>query len=162
MKRFWDKVRKGLPNECWLWIGAKNSAGYGNFAVDRKYLNAHRMSWILLNGDIPNSMVIRHTCDIPACVNPNHLLIGTHLDNRNDMVSRRRDARGERHPARYKPSYLKRGEDSHYSKLNNWDVRFIRHWLNKNYRPRWIAPRFSVSETAIHDIRHGRTWAHIH
>jgi hypothetical protein len=90
--RFWRFVRK--DESCWIWTGALHTQGYGRF----KYLGAlwfaHRFSYLLANGPIPESALVLHSCDVPACVNPAHLRIGTDLDNAMDRESRGRGNHG--------------------------------------------------------------------
>lgn len=87
--RFWDKVVVRKKDECWLWLGAKINK-YGSFRVNDKTQLAHRISWLIHNGDIPSGMIICHKCDNPPCVNPYHLLCGTHQDNMQDSISKGR------------------------------------------------------------------------
>lgn len=89
--RFWLHVDKS--GDCWLWTGATDHNGYGK--VDyrtplRRTLGAHRISWMLRYGDIPNGLKVLHKCDNPKCVNPDHLFLGTHQDNMDDMVAKGR------------------------------------------------------------------------
>jgi hypothetical protein len=86
--RFWSRVTKG--DGCWEWSGARDRGGYGHFNGAHGN-RAHRFSWILANGPIPAGMLICHRCDNPPCVNPDHLFLGTVLDNHRDM-----DAKGRR------------------------------------------------------------------
>lgn len=90
-ERFWKKVKKGSPDECWEWTGAK-AFGYGIMSTKHNHApaKANRVSWFLHFGTIPEGMVIRHKCDNPTCVNPNHLEIGTQKDNVRDTVTRGR------------------------------------------------------------------------
>lgn len=69
---------------CWIWTGCVNSTGYGTICVDRKMKNTHRLSWELHRGKVPENMLVLHRCDIPSCVNPNHLYIGDQKQNLND------------------------------------------------------------------------------
>ena len=91
MDRFWSKVKVGAADECWEWQAGLDSDGYGRIQFDGKRQGAHRFSWILHNTDIPQGMCICHRCDNPACVNPNHLFLGTQVDNIYDMVSKNRN-----------------------------------------------------------------------
>lgn len=90
-ENFWTKVDIRKPDECWNWLGTKNPHGYGKlrFRSRNKYL-AHRLSWSLANGEIPDGMNILHKCDNPSCVNPNHLYPGTQSQNLKDAYSRGR------------------------------------------------------------------------
>lgn len=87
-ERFFDKVNK--TDSCWLWTGSLTSRGYGSIGVDGKNVSAHRLSYMLFNGDIPDGFVVCHSCDVPACVNPEHLWVGTASDNMKDMVAKNR------------------------------------------------------------------------
>src|SRR5574341_1528919 len=101
MERFWRRVQK--TDTCWFWL--TGSGTYGWFSFEGKALGAHRMSWILAHGPIPKGMCVLHHCDIPRCVRPDHLFLGTHSDNMRDMWAKGRGglmplekrARGERH-----------------------------------------------------------------
>jgi hypothetical protein len=95
MKRFWSKVRKRRGNLCWEWLGAKQSAGYGQFFFDGRPTGAHRVSWELEHGPIPNGASVLHICDNPPCVRPSHLYLGDAAQNGSDIRERHR-ARGNR------------------------------------------------------------------
>lgn len=87
----WDETDRG----CWIWRGALNEHGYGTLALRRRTKGAetqrvHRLMWEMHNGPIPEGLVVRHRCDVPACCNPDHLEVGTHDENMRDMVTRRR------------------------------------------------------------------------
>jgi hypothetical protein len=99
LKRFWSKV--DIPddyiNECWLWTAGVNKGGYGRINIFGDMIKAHRFSFECYYGKIPKGKLIRHSCDTPPCVNPNHLLIGTHKDNLYDAIDRGRfDVFGEK------------------------------------------------------------------
>lgn len=91
--RFWAKVAK--TDDCWLWQGTTASDGYGVFGIKGRYLKAHRMSYALAYGPIPDGLLVCHRCDVRACVRPDHLFLGTNDDNSKDMVAKGRSPRGE-------------------------------------------------------------------
>lgn len=91
LDRFWAQVQKS--NECWLWTGAKQTTGgYGIMHVSNIRHRAHRFSYELHNGPIPPGLCVLHRCDVPACVNPDHLWTGTRADNTKDMIKKGRAA----------------------------------------------------------------------
>ena len=93
--RFWPKVDKRSPDECWNWVGQRDHQGYGRLKVGSKPARAHRISWMLSTGESAGSLCVLHSCDNPTCVNPDHLFAGTHSDNMRD-----REAKGRNHSLR--------------------------------------------------------------
>lgn len=75
---------------CWIWIPPMSKRGYGQLKADGKVWRVHRLSYELYVGAIPNGLVVRHRCDTPSCVNPDHLILGTQADNMRDMAERGR------------------------------------------------------------------------
>lgn len=88
IERFWSKVDKS--GDCWEWVGYLNEKGYGKFRLNNKLQRAHRISYALKYGAIPEGMLVCHRCDNPKCVNPEHLFIGTTTDNARDSISKGR------------------------------------------------------------------------
>lgn len=136
---------------CIVWIGLRCKRGYGrckaNFAP-RIYL-AHRMSWFLANGPFDLNLHVRHACDNPPCVNPEHLALGEHIDNMRDMTERGRRA-------------VWRGEDIHTAKLTEPQVLEIRElWRTGEYKQGEIAQMFGVDRTTVCDILRRKRWRHL-
>ena len=150
--RFWSNVDQRGDDECWEWQGYKIPSGYGQFGIShkgrKKIVPAHRISYVCGGGDelrpIPDDMFVCHHCDNPACCNPKHLFLGTPADNSRDMVEKGRSARnlGELN-GNVKLSY-KQVEEIKASKERQID----------------LAKKFGVSQSAISNIRSGRTWIH--
>jgi HNH endonuclease len=91
-ERFWSKVDKS--GDCWVWTGSRDLKGYGKINIGCTPTLAHRVSWQIKSGDIPEGLFVLHRCDNPPCVNPAHLFIGTAGDNVQDMMSKGRQRKG--------------------------------------------------------------------
>ena len=87
-ERFWAMVDKS--GDCWEWTGSCHPKGHGYFGLDGKVTYAHRVSWTMAYGDLPEGLQVNHHCDNPPCVQPEHLYAGTQIDNINDMIERGR------------------------------------------------------------------------
>ena len=89
---FWSKVNR--QEGCWIWNGSLTKKGYGQFHSKMiKESRAHRVAWLIVHGSIPDDLHVCHTCDVRACVNPDHLFLGTNQDNVNDKVIKNRQYR---------------------------------------------------------------------
>lgn len=148
--RFWSHVARS--EGCWTWSAGLDKDGYGKFAISlprvngrqkQKHVRAHRLAYLLTHGDIPDGLLIRHSCDNPRCCNPEHVLTGTQLQNRGDAVDRNRVARGERHGMR---------------KLTADKVREIRRKSALGARRIDLAAEFSISYPQICSIVTRREW----
>ena len=89
-ERFAENVMPEPNSGCWLWVGVVNFFGYGQLYINSRYHGAHRVSWELHQGQIPIGLFVCHKCDVPSCVNPNHLFVGTQLDNMRDAKNKGR------------------------------------------------------------------------
>lgn len=143
--RYWAKVVVGM--DCFGWSGHSDEKGYGRIRVDRGHTDrAHRVSWFLENGPIPDGMQVLHRCDNPPCTRPNHLFLGTNADNHNDKVRKGRQWR----PA---------GELHHGAKLNEQDVRRIRSMLADGCVPAVICAEYGIKKSCVSGIHTGKSWA---
>ena len=148
-ERFWPKVDKREPNQCWEWLAGTNHDGYGKFRYNGKDGSAHRVSWILANGDIPKGLSVLHECDNPPCVNPYHLFLGTNQDNMDDKVSKNRV---------HRPT----GRVNKMSKLTEDQVREIRkRYANEDITHEALAKEYNMSRSGISPVIRGENWAHI-
>jgi len=94
IERFKSKYRESCG--CWIWKGSSFLNGYGQFYCDKKNKKAHRIAWEIVNGPIPEGMLICHKCDVRSCVNPAHLYVGTQKENIKDCIERRRQRYAKR------------------------------------------------------------------
>lgn len=134
---------------CKPWDKYIRPNGYGEARVNGKTVKAHRLAYAKANGisiDEISGLVIRHKCDNPCCVNPEHLEVGDMKDNSNDAVKRNRIAYGER---------------QHSAKLNDNDVRGIRKLIEDGISQREIAQRYGVAQSQIYSIKNGKTWRRV-
>jgi len=145
-QRFWSHVEK--TDGCWLWTAARFRQGYGEFHVGGKkghLVYAHRYSWELAYGPIPEGADILHRCDNPPCVRPDHLWAGTHAENMADMVAKGR-------------SDTARGSANGNSRLTEADIPRIRALAAEGWSQRRIAREFGVTRGPIQAILCGRAW----
>lgn len=189
-ERFWSKVDVRGPDECWLWMRGCGSGGYGQVWREGRNWQAHRVAYEFTRGPIPDGLWVLHRCDVPNCVNPAHLYVGTHKDNVRDRVERGRSATGDRNGARLYPDRLSRGDRHHWrlhperipcgsrngrathpertargervhqAKLTESDVREILR-LRGRVKGAVLARRFGVSRSAICKIQLRKTWKHV-
>ena len=147
-----DRFQQGykVENDCWLWQLSKDKDGYGYIKKNNKTHKAHRISYELHHGDIPDGMWVLHKCDNPSCVNPDHLWLGTAQDNNDDMVNKGRG----KYPG---PIRGVAGEINPNAKLTQKDV----DWIRANYR-RGLGPvfaeKFGVGAFMINRIIRGEAW----
>lgn len=153
-ERFWEKVRKGKPNECWSWTASLNSTGYGqiNLGGRGRPERAHRVSWMLHFGPIPKRKCVLHRCDNRACVNPKHLFLGTRAENSADMKRKGRGSNGGGV-----------GEGSNHHILTEAQVLEIRRLRASSPRPtlKALAKRYGVDLTTIWSAANGKNWKHL-
>lgn len=169
--RFWSFVLK--TDECWLWQGKITRRGYGKAWLGTREVLAHRLAYELTYGLILPGLLCCHHCDIPACVRPDHLFLGTNGDNLRDMHRKKRAVaythperilRGEKHPRRLHPEKYQypRGEQMPLAKLTESQVRAIRS-IRATEQLSYVrlAARFDVSPTLIRMIIARAIWRHV-
>jgi hypothetical protein len=144
--RFRAKVDVRGPDDCWPWLGALNSDGYGVFRISRDdgLVLAHRYA-MALDGRDPGALCGRHSCDTPACVNPAHLDPGTKAQNSEDARARGRTNRGERNGG---------------AKLTAADAVAIRARADAGENQSAIAADYGIGQPNVSDIYRRRRWAH--
>lgn len=145
-ERFWEKVDKRGSDDCWEWTAYRNPRGYGYFHRNGHPVPAHRLSYELCNGPIPEGMFVCHKCDNPPCVNPNHLWLGTNADNTNDRNRKGRNPVGGHH---------------HAAKLTESQVIEIRQRASSGEKQYELAREFKVARSLISLIVNRKLWAHI-
>lgn len=161
MDKFWDRVYK--TDSCWLWTGGNGSHGYGDLGKkSHPERLTHRLSWYLAHGEIPDGMLICHTCDVRLCVNPAHLYLGTPQTNQDDCKQRYRQNN---------PAKVRRGSQHGHHVLVESEVDEVRDIYTSNlslgrYNPDRIkladlANRYGVSKSTIFKIVRRETWRHI-
>jgi len=182
-ERFWAKVDKNGPvlkpelGPCWLWTGAKNPQGYGNFWNGSAYIRAPRYAYILAHGPLAPGIEACHKCDNPPCVRDEHLFPGTQAANLADMAFKGRSTLGDRNPSRLYPERVPRGDDHwshrrpelvrkgsqhHAATLTESQVLEIRRLhADDGIGQHALARAFNTKVTTIFDIVHRNTWSHI-
>ena len=154
-ERFWEKVVKGGIDDCWIFNSTKGGGDYGMLSVPKgQEAMAHRISWILHHGPIPDDLFVLHTCDVPKCVNPNHLFLGTTQDNSNDKLQKGREIRGTKH--------TRKGKPAEHVKLTEAKVIEIRRlYATGKYSQQFLGEKFGVNQTNIGFIVRRVRWTHI-
>ncbi len=147
---FWDRVDR--TGDCWLWKRGRTKKGYGELKIYGKTWYAHRLSWSITNGEITAGIKVLHRCDNPPCVNPDHLFLGTSLDNTRDMISKGRDCPpptfiGANHPRAILT------EDQAMDILNRADPK------KRNLSA--LAREYHISLQSVSRIARGKSWCHL-
>lgn len=153
LHKFLSRLAFGL-SDCWYWNGSIDEIGYGRFGSAYDEIGetkSHRISWVLFNGRaIPDGMMVLHACDVRNCVNPDHLSLGTQIENVQDMMVR----------GRHKPTQMP-GESNPQAKLTDGKVLQIRADEANGMSQAAIAKKHGVATMTINRALRGRTWRHI-
>jgi hypothetical protein len=155
--RFLAKVDR--TGACWVWAASKFKSGYGKFRLNGRTRRAHRVAWELFRGVIPEGLLVLHgPCNDRACVNPDHLQLGTYKDNAEHSVQRDRTHRAT---FRERPELAPRGERHYRAKLSEEDVREILRLRGTGVLQKELASRYGVSQSHISLVGRRRSWAHV-
>lgn len=158
-KRFWEKVHKGdAADACWVWVASTTRRGYGTIRIGGRQLAAHRLSWELHNGPISDGLFVCHRCDNPMCVRPDHLWLGSHTENMQDMVAKGRRVDG---PS-LNPEQRARGASHGCARLSNEDVVAMRALYDAgDASAKELAERFGLSLRHTFKIVRRQSWRHL-
>jgi len=129
---------------CWIWLRSRYNRGYGQYRQQR----AHRVMWARIYGPIPDGMLVLHKCDVPSCINPEHLFLGDASDNMRDMVAKGRGV-------------FAHGERNGNAVLTEHNVIDIRARVADGERPTDIANEFNIRRSHVWRIVHGTRWGHV-
>lgn len=136
-----DHIESNVSKGCWIWMGYKNKLGYGQINIDGKPRGVHRILYEIVHGKIPDGMCALHKCDVPSCVNPDHIFIGTKALNSADMVLKKRSTYGEKNAR---------------AKITELDVKTIRFFKGSNQKI--LGKIYGISQTNISTIMCGKSW----
>ena len=132
------------PNSgCWLWIGGATTVGYGKIFANGFVRLSHRVSYEEYKGAIPEGMLVLHKCDTPACINPEHLFLGTNKENMQDASRKGRTSFGEKNGS---------------SKITEKDAILI---LNSAQSVSILSRKYNITETSIRNIKNGDKWSYL-
>lgn len=195
--RFFAKIDRNGPvvrpelTNCWIWTAGKDWDGYGAIKIKRKQIRAHRLMMSICCGEIPAGLMVLHHCDNPSCVRPEHLFLGTSLDNSRDCVSKGRQVsgdahhyrknpelrpigdrngsrtcpesrpRGDSHFARKHPEKLARGSRQGSAKLTEQDVMDIREAWANGANQKRLAEKYGIDKQNVWGIIHRKSWKHV-
>ncbi len=148
VNKFWQRVNKQSPDECWNWTGATRRDGYGQISIPQPpqnaiFLRANRLSYFINFGVDPCDLEVCHKCDNPSCVNPEHLFLGTQNENVQDCINKNRKARGEKNGI---------------SKLCEREVTEIRKRFSEGERISNLAREYDVTYSQIWNITKNKQW----
>jgi hypothetical protein len=150
INKFYNNIKIDEQTGCHIYIGCKDKDGYGLPRIGKVHIRAHRISWVLNYGKIPDELCVLHKCDNPSCVNPEHLFLGNTQINGQDMANKGRSLYGERNSG---------------AKLNEYQVKNILNIVKENGHYRSLATELSkiynVDGHTIRSIINRKTWKYL-
>ena len=153
--RFWQRVDRS--GDCWEWRGQRQRQGYGQVGWAGKRYAAHRFAWLLVNGCIPDGLLVCHRCDSPSCVRPDHLFLGTTAENARDRENKGRGKHDLAKLLKHAPRL--RGERNPGAKLTSEQVGQIRQrYVPRRVSMKRLADEYGVNPATVFYVIHGRTW----
>lgn len=141
-KRFWPKVHK--TGGCWEWIAALYPTGYGMFSYKQRPMSAHRASYLMFVGNVPDGLYVLHRCDNRKCIRPSHLFLGTPKDNMDDMTAKGRRYSGSKH---------------HAAKINMEIATVIRKRVRGGEKQITVATDLGLAPQLVSQVVRLETWA---
>lgn len=159
LDRFWANVARGADSDCWEWSGARIRNGYGRFWTGEREMKAHRYSYELHVGPIPDGLLVCHSCDNPPCVNPAHLWVGTNDDNMADKKAKGRNPTGDANGSRRFIERMPRGERHSAATITNRQAsEIIAAYEAGGVTQTQLAARYGASQSTVGNIvnRQGR------
>jgi len=163
-------IEKSLKKDgCWIWIGVVSNAGYGKTRYEKKDISAHRLSYIVFIGSIPDGKNVCHKCDEKRCVNPEHLWLGSQSENIKDCVKKGRFTGTKgfkwtdevRKKMKNRTHADRKGEKHHLKKLINDDIKEIRRLYDSGINQKELSLRYKVHQSCISNIVRYKSWSHI-
>ena len=142
---FWGNAQIASAEECWHWVGNIKKSGYGIAHIKKRRVLAHRVSYLLYYGTLPPNMYVCHRCDVPACVNPHHLFLGSPQENKDDCVRKNRQAR-------------QFGVENGRAIIDDEIASRIKASIRSGAPLRVISSRENVSIHIVKEISRGRSW----
>lgn len=144
-EQFWSRASR--VGECWIWQGSLTTNGYGRLLVKGRWLGTHKIAFLLSHGSVPDGLEVCHTCDNRACIRPDHLFLGTHRENMQDMKTKGRSTYGTKH---------------FNAQLTEDDIRQIRAlYVPWKVTCRQLGEMFGTSYKNISRIVRREAWAHV-